>query len=136
VGMYGDEVAAFPTLSGDHRRQVHNEIARSLVILLVRPEFPPLASHRSCLCLASLLRFMRGGKLPVGLHNMVPDLLLTGVPPLQSTISGGIGLGTCRDAILDMNPVESLALQFKNLNLVYVVRRRRTHTSSDHSTRE
>jgi hypothetical protein len=28
VDMYGDEVAAFTTLSGDHRRQVHDEIAR------------------------------------------------------------------------------------------------------------
>jgi hypothetical protein len=36
---------------------------------------------------------------------MVPDLLLTGVPPLQSTISGGIGLGMCRDAILDIKTV-------------------------------
>jgi hypothetical protein len=39
-----------------------------------------------------------------GLHNMVPDLLLTGVSPFQSTISGGIGLGMCRE-ILDIKTV-------------------------------
>jgi hypothetical protein len=36
---------------------------------------------------------------------MVPDLLLTGAPPFQSTISGGIGLGMCRDAILYIKTV-------------------------------
>jgi hypothetical protein len=57
----------------------------SWVILLVLLAFPPLASHRTCLSPASRLSIMRFGKL------LVVSILLSGVPPLQSTISGGIG---------------------------------------------
>jgi hypothetical protein len=79
----------------------------------VRPEFPPLASHRACLRLASheiYARWQAAG----GLHNKVTDLLLTGVPPLQSTISGGIGLGMCRDAILDIKTDSERAVEVEH----------------------
>jgi hypothetical protein len=87
VDMYGDEVAAMPTLPGDHRRQFHNEIVR------VVGNFARAASITS----AREPQNMFGSGIPAenyalwqasgGLQNIVPDLQLSGVPPLQSTIS-------------------------------------------------
>jgi hypothetical protein len=112
VDAYGDEIAAMATLPGDHRRQMHNEIARVVGNFVHAAGIPftrePQNMFESGIPAEPCARWKASG----GNQNIVPDMLLNSVPSLQSTISGGIGLGMHRDAILDFKTVANCKTRY------------------------
>jgi hypothetical protein len=105
VDVYGDEVAAMPTLPGDHRRQLHNEVTRVICNMTRSAGVLTAKEPQNIFETGIPVEIYALWQAAGGNNNIVPDVLLSGCPSLQPTPSGGIGFGMNRDAILDVKTI-------------------------------